>query len=148
MPAVLRDGPVDHRQAESGAAAAALGREERLEDVRPDVLRHARSGVGHGEHDVVAGLHAVVGLHVLFVQPDVGRLNRQLAAVWHGVPGVDREVHQNLFTLAGIEAHESQTGGYHRLQIDVLADQPLQHRPQALNHVVHAENLGSDDLLA
>ena len=38
-------------------------------------------------------------LNVRLVQVDVPCLNRHLAALGHGVSGIDRQVHQHLFNL-------------------------------------------------
>ena len=58
----LRDPEAD-RKPETAPSGAALGREERVEDAREDVLRDARSGVGHGRHDpVTVTLHGELDL--------------------------------------------------------------------------------------
>ena len=44
-----------HRQAEAGALADALGREERLDRARQRRLVHADAGVGDRQADIVAG---------------------------------------------------------------------------------------------
>ena len=46
-PAVGLDDRIAHAQPETGAHAGGLGGEERLEDVREDLRRHAGAGVGH-----------------------------------------------------------------------------------------------------
>ena len=45
---------VDHRQAEAGALADRLGREERIERLRDHIRRHAGAGVGDAERDILA----------------------------------------------------------------------------------------------
>ena len=49
------DDPPGDVEAEAGALAHVLGREERLEDVRPDVGRDARPGVRHLDHHALLG---------------------------------------------------------------------------------------------
>src|SRR4030095_12471021 len=58
--AVLLDDAVAGGEAETGAAAGRLGREERLEEVPRDVLGHAHAGVADGQHHVVPRLDALV----------------------------------------------------------------------------------------
>ena len=56
MAARLLGEAVDHRQPEAGALADRLGREERLEDLRERVRRHADAGVADADDGVVAGV--------------------------------------------------------------------------------------------
>ncbi len=56
---------MNHRQAEAGAFALLLGREERLENPLDRRLVHAAPGVGHGDARVAAG-------------PQIGTSPRQL----------------------------------------------------------------------
>ena len=53
--AELRGEAVDHRQAEAGALADALGREEGLDRAGERLLVHADAGVAHGDADIIAG---------------------------------------------------------------------------------------------
>src|SRR5205085_11485639 len=56
----LLDDAVDGGEAEPGAGADLLGREERLEDAHEILLRDAESGIGDLDEDVVAGRHDLV----------------------------------------------------------------------------------------
>ena len=56
----LLDDAVDGREAEAGALADFLGREERLEDLVDDLRRNAGAGVGHLDQHVVGRRHALV----------------------------------------------------------------------------------------
>ena len=58
--AALADDAVAGGQAEAGALAEALGGEERLEQMRLDVLGHAHAVVADGEHDVFADLQGAI----------------------------------------------------------------------------------------
>src|ERR1700687_4476157 len=53
-PAAPRDDAVDGRQAEPRALSDLLGGEERLEQARLHLRRHAGSRIGHGQHHVGA----------------------------------------------------------------------------------------------
>src|SRR6185437_10165536 len=54
MAAGLLDEAMDHAEAKAAAGAGAFGGVERLEGAALDFFRHARAGVGHGQHDVLA----------------------------------------------------------------------------------------------
>ena len=71
---------VDHAEAEAGALAHLLGGEERLEGAAGDLGRHAGAGIGHGDHDVVAGPRLAVDVHIGFTERGIVHLDRQLAA--------------------------------------------------------------------
>ena len=63
------------------------------------------------------------------VQPDVGGLDRQPAAVGHRVAGVDAQVQQRVFKLVGIDQRGPQPGRGDHLDVmrrtDGAADQLL-----------------------
>ena len=81
---------------------------------------------------------------------EAGRVrgDEQLAAAGHGVAGVDGEVDEHLLDHAGIGLDEGQLGGVTALQVDVLADDPLEHLGQVRDHFVQHQRLGLHDLLA
>ena len=79
--------PAGDVEAEAGALADVLGREERLERARDDLRRHARSGVGDLDHDPVA---LGAGAH------------REGARAVHRVDGVVDQVGPDLVELAGV----------------------------------------------
>src|SRR5262249_3216338 len=72
VPLRLLDEAVDHAETEPAALADALGREERLEGARGDLLRHSGAGVGHRQHDVLSRLQLVVLRRVGLVEIDIG----------------------------------------------------------------------------
>jgi hypothetical protein len=57
----LFDDAIDRRQAEAGALADFLGREERLEDLVDDVGRNAGAGVGNVDSHIIRRRHALKG---------------------------------------------------------------------------------------
>src|SRR6266446_4386224 len=92
----LLDDAVYRRKAEPGALADVLGREERIEDFIDDVGRNAGAGVGHLDQHIVSRRHALV-LHARgFGRIDIGGADIELAAVWHGIARVDREIDDDL----------------------------------------------------
>ena len=50
--------------------------------------------------------------------------NGQLASEGHGIPGIDRKIHDHLFDLSGIDFHKARSGVEDRQQLNVFADQP------------------------
>ena len=97
-------------------------------------LRHARAGIGHRQHDIlpVRELAAMLA-GVTLVEIGVGGLDREPAALGHGVARVDREIDDGVFELVGIDRRLPQTAGQHGLDRDRLADGP----PQQFRHVLH-----------
>lgn len=103
MAARLFDETIDHRQAESRSLALALGREEGLEDLVDDVVRHTAAGVGHGQHDILARCHLVMGAGIIVVEMRVAQLDGQLALAIHRIAGVDRQVQQRILDLRWVD---------------------------------------------
>ena len=77
---------------EAGSLAGFLGGEERLEDVLLHLRVHADAGVAHGQHHVAAGREVLLARFGLR-QGQVGGFNGQRTVVRHGVPRVQRKVH-------------------------------------------------------
>ncbi len=94
---------MDHAQSQSGPFAGLLGGEERLEYLVADLGRHARAGVGHGDHHVGARTDIRVVLRIGFIQHHICGLQHQLAAAGHGVPCVDCQVDQRICELGGVD---------------------------------------------
>ena len=136
------------RQAEPGAPAALFGGKERLEQSRLYLRRHAGSGVGDGERHVGTRFHAEVPSRVVLVEIDVGGLDRQGAALRHGIPRIHRQVHDNLLHLAVIRLDAGQFGAEPQHDAHVFADQSFQHPPHAGDDSVQIEHRRLDDLLA
>ena len=63
---------------------------------------HAVAGVAYGEHHVRSGPGVRSLSKVGLVELNVTGLDDQLAALGHGVAGVDRQVHDHLLHLAGV----------------------------------------------
>ena len=96
--AVRLDDAVAHAEAEPGAFASGLRREERLEHALQRLLRHAGAGVGHLGDDRVA----------LASGPDHEPLRRRAP---HRVLGVDDEVENHLLQLLIIAGELGQRSG-------------------------------------
>ena len=146
--AALSDDPVDGGQAQASTLAAALGREERLEDLCAGLRVHPHPGVAHRQHHMRTRRRAPVLPDVRLVEFDVGGLDGEIAALRHRVARVDRQVHDDLFELArvGVDAVEGRIERRH--QPDVLADQALQQGLGARDDLIEFQHLWLQDLLA
>src|SRR3989442_1185457 len=82
--------------------------------------------VSDGEQHVRAGLGREVLRGVGFVELGVRGLDRELAALRHGVARVHGQVHDHLLELTGIRLHRAHVGCERRAQLDVLADETAQ----------------------
>ena len=91
---------IDLAQAQTGALADVLGGEERLEHPRQNVGRNAVAGIRHADGDEFAA-QALFG-RLAFERHRLGA-DRQRAAVWHGVLGVDRKIEDGELELARID---------------------------------------------
>ena len=123
LAAALVDDPVHGREAEADALVAS--REERLEDPRERLLVHADARVGDDELD-----GAVVG---------VARRDRQPAAVRHRVAGVHGEVDDHLLDLARVGTDDPEVRRREELELDVVAEQPLEEPTDLGEHRVQVE---------
>ena len=145
--AALLDDAVNGGEAEAGALDS-LGGEKRLEDMGLSFGIHAHAGVADGQHHVLARLRWGVQAGIAFVERDIGGLDGEFAALRHGIAGVDRQIHDDLFDLAGIGAHRAQFRARDHYQIDVFADQPGEQFEVFGDDGVQIEDLGSEHLLA
>ncbi len=75
--------------------------------------------------------------HIGVVEEGVARFNGQLAAVWHGVPGVDGQVEHRVLDLVRIHQGVPKPPRDCGLKFDFCAQRPAQ-------HVVHAPNKAAD----
>ena len=100
-------------EAEARSLADLLGGEERLEDARLNLVRHADARVGNREPHVVA---------IETLVPDASailRRHRNHAAVRHGVAGVHGEVQDHEFKLAGVDLDGPEIVGEVELDVHV-----------------------------
>ena len=107
LPAGLAHEAVDHRQAEARALPYRLGRVERVERARDHLGPHADAAVADRQRHIRPRLGIALARGGL-VEPAVGGLDRERAAVRHGVARVDAQVQQRVFELAGVDARRPQ----------------------------------------
>ena len=108
--------------------------------MRLHLVCHATPCVADTESHVLprCDLHVLPG--ILIVQGDVRCLNDELAPLRRSVPGVDCQVDQHLLELSWIDSDQSQVGGRHSYQLDVLPDEPPQHLLEVHQDLIEIDN--------
>ena len=84
---------------------------------------------------------------VSFGQVHVRRLERELAALGHGVPRVHREVHEDLLELSGVGLHGTRVRRETGAQLDVLAEQAAEHLLKVAHQGPDVDHARLQDLL-
>ena len=121
---------VDLGQPKPGAFAERLGREERLEDSRQHVGRNTDTRIRHCEGNEVA--FQLID-PVAFLQGDVSRRQRNEASAWHGIAGIDRDVHQCELELGNVYLDRPDIRCNIAFELDVSAQRADQHFMHGLN---------------
>ena len=88
----LLDETEHHAQAKAGALADLLGRKEGFENPFKQRGRNSGAGVADRDHHVVSGRDLAVHARVVFVEEDVAGLDRELAAIGHGIARIDCQI--------------------------------------------------------
>jgi hypothetical protein len=83
----------------------------------------------------------------VLVQHDVPGLDRQHASTRHRIAAVDGEVDDHLLDLAAVGQHRRRLATAQHADLDVLADQALQHRHDRGDHLVQVEHGWLEHLL-
>src|ERR1043166_1123147 len=107
------------RQAQTGAFAWFLGGEERLENS----LDHASGNSSPGIHDLNEHIGSGLGFGILgrgLVEPEVLGFQSQLAALRHGIAGVDAQIEQDLVQLGNIGSERPEVSRNAGLDPDAL----------------------------
>lgn len=141
MPARLLHEAEHHAEAEAGALADILGRVEGLEGAGKRLRRHAHAGIGNRDHHILPRLHLVMMQGVAFVEMCIAGFECQLAALRHGIAGIDDEVEHRHLELPGIDLGEPEARPAHEFEFDLLGNRPPQHRLDAGDQLVHVDNL-------
>ncbi len=127
VPFALLDDTVDRREAQAGARARLLGREKGLEKAAERLLVHAGAGVPHRQLDEGPRAHVVgVALRLRPLDLRVLGLDGESAAARQGVAGVDHQVEEHLFDLAGVGLDLPEARIQIHLEPDALSDQPVE----------------------
>ena len=130
---------VDGRQAEARALAERLRREERVEDpLNTSRCVHADARVSDLEHSI--GTRRDFPARVGLVEPLAAGPDRQLAALRHRVAGVHGQVQDDLLELAAVAEYRLRRARGVRHNLDVLRDDPSQHRQQVGHEARQADD--------
>ena len=121
LPARLAREAIDHRQAQPGALAERLGREERLERLGDDLRASCRCRY-RSRRSRHTGRPADPAGAPRARRAIVGGLDRQLAAVGHGIARVDAEVENGVFELVGVDQRRPQAARADDLDLDAGPD--------------------------
>jgi hypothetical protein len=82
------------------------------------------------------------------IQHHIGRLDGELAAFGHGVPGIHHQVHQHLFHLCWIHLYFPEIVGQKRFHFNVFPEEAIEHANGLLHHPVQIHDLRSERLFA
>jgi hypothetical protein len=85
---------------------------------------------------------------VPLVQFDIGCFDGEFAFVWHGIPHIDRKVHDYLLNLRGIDFDETNPRPEQRDHVDVLSQEPAKHFLDVGHRSVQVEDSRLEDLPA
>ena len=147
LPARLAREAVDHRQAKARALAHRLGGVEGVEGARLHLGRHAGAGVGDAHGQILPGFEVAFARGAL-VEPAVGGLDRDPAALRHRVACVDAEVQDRVFELVGIDHRGPYARRADHLQRDAGADGALDEIAEIGDQPVDVGRLGIERLAA
>jgi hypothetical protein len=128
-------------QAQPGALATRLGREERLEHPADHLRRHAVTGVADVQPGEPAQPAARRAGQVRIIDLGVRGLDRQPATVRHRVPGVDHQVDQHLLELAVVGQHPAEPGVQVQDQLGPPAQGAAEQVGEPVDHFVQVEHL-------
>jgi hypothetical protein len=102
------------------------------------VFGHAHSGVADFQLHARTRLYLRMPLHIALVKFDIIRLDEQRSTARHRIPGVDRQIQDDLPQLAGVRENIPRRGRWNELQPDILADHSRQYLPDVGNYLVEA----------
>ena len=107
-----------------------------------DFGRHAHPGVGDRQADIRSRGRAQVHPGVGDVQSDVRGCEGQPSPIRHRIPSVHRQIDDHLLELGAVGHGQALLRILVHHQLHVFADQPAEHRGQAVEYVVEAQQLG------
>ena len=148
MPLRLTNDAINGRQPEARAFVGSLGREKWFKDAGLRGRIHAATGVADGEDNMLASMGILIKSGVFIVERDIGGLDGELPSHGHGVPGIDRQVHDHLFELPLVRLDAPQVGGQVEQDVDIFADEPAEHGPRIDQKGVEIEDARLKNLLS
>ena len=122
----LLDEAEHHAEPEAGALADLLGGEEGIEHPLDEGGGDAGAGVAHGDHHIIARRDLAVHAGVVFVEIDVAGLERELAAIGHGIARVEGKIENRRRELVRVDQRRPGVLGQQRRDLDVFAERRVQ----------------------
>ncbi len=116
--------------------------------MRLNFLSHAGSRVADAEHYIVARNSTSMCSHIVLIKDNMVSCDGKFAAVWHGIAGIDDQIHQNLPHVAGIGLETAGMLAENNRHFDVLVNESPQHFVQFLDLIVKIKHHGFHGLLA
>ena len=144
----LTDDPVDHRQPHPRALPQLLGREEGIEDPLDGVRAHPAPCIADGQPRVPPERRIWMHGDVRAVERCLRRRDRELPSVGHRVPGVHDEVDDDLLELPAVHVDAGCHGVSLDAELDVLDEEPAQHRLRLCEDAVQIQGFGTRHLLS
>ena len=109
---------------------------------------HTCARVAYCQHYVWPWPRTQVLAAISVVQFDVGRLDDQLSPVEHGVPRIDRQVHEHLAQLPGIRFDAPKAGFQPDRKLDIFSNHAMEHLFNFHDRGIEVNDCWFDDLLA
>ncbi len=109
---------------------------------------HTDSGIGHRQHHVFAGRQ-----HVWAAVKESSNSTLAVSMVrrpplGHGIPGIHREIQNNLFDLAAVRFDQTEILFGTGLELDIFADQPAQDLFHLADHILDVQIFRRENLFA
>ena len=128
--------------------ARIFGRKKWLKNSTDRSRIHSITGIFHRQADVRTKLRFGIACPTGFVDFDACGCEGKLAAVGHGIASIQRQVHDDLFNIAGISENRREIGSQLHIKGDVFPDQSPQHRNRLLHNLIECERSPLNDLLS
>ena len=141
MTAALLDDAVDGGQAEAGALALRLRREEGFEQVPHDLRAHSATRVRHGQGDVRTRLGIPTTRGLIFVEHGLAGRDLDRSPVRHRLARIEDEVQEDLLDLHGIRVDRTFLRARDEDELHELACYAPEHRVERGDDRAQIEHL-------
>jgi hypothetical protein len=118
----LLDEPIDLAQPQTRPVTDLLGGEKRLECAGKNIRRHAVASVADTDERILAGRDFGIRAAIIPIERLIGGFHCQLAAIRHGVSGVDRDVDEACFELGNVDLDGPEPRRADDLEFDRLSE--------------------------
>ena len=145
---MLVDDSVDHGKPKSRSLPRFLRREEGLVDMFNYLGGHSMTGIGNGDQNVIAGIGPTVQFAKIMIGLKIFRLDGELASFGHGIPGIHAQVDEHMLHHSRIRQHRIEVFSGIDIEIDIHADNTVEHFHQVGDQFVDVQGTGHDYFLA